>query len=113
MHTQSTLNVPLLIELLNEPYEMQVLERLLEQNPGGITKLPVGLAYFEFEFEGERLIFGNEMRQRIETALGATLQERAYPNYRLEIALDIPEPQRSAAIGFISAWKATQDGAAV
>ncbi len=82
MHTQSTLNVPLLIELLNEPYEMQVLERLLEQNPGGITKLPVGLAYFEFEFEGERLIFGNEMRQRIETALGATLQERAYPNYR-------------------------------
>lgn len=106
--TMSTINVPMMIALLSEPGGTEVLEKLLQQNPGGVTRLPVGLGYFTYDIEGDDVIFTDETRQEIEAALGVQLQERAYPAYRMETALDVPEPQRTAVAGFLRAWKATQ-----
>jgi hypothetical protein len=108
METLSTLNVPLLISLLSEPFGPEALEKLLQQNPGGVTRLPVGLGYFTYDFEGDALIFTDETRQKIEAALGVQLQEQTYRAYRMETALDVPEPQRTAVTCFLRAWNATQ-----
>lgn len=87
--------------LLSDPETQLQLEKLLEQNPGGVTKLVTQL-YFTFNVEGDDVIFGDEARTRIEAALGVKLRERVYtPNFGLETALDIPEPVRSRVLSFI------------
>jgi hypothetical protein len=55
METLSTLNVPLLISLLSEPFGPEALEKLLQQNPGGVTRLPVGLAFLHVRLRRRRL----------------------------------------------------------
>lgn len=57
-----------------------------KRGAGGITKILTG-QYFTFDFEGEDLILTDELRAKVETALGTKLVEKVFPGLEGEVAL--------------------------
>ena len=99
------INVPCLLALLNDQARRFELELLLQENPGGIARLVTSM-YFTYDIDGDEVLFSDEHRAAIESALGVKLEEKVYsPNYTLETALAIPEPQRSDFVALLNAWR--------
>ena len=57
------------VRIVRISYRAEALEKLLQQNPGGVTRLPVGLAYFTYDFEGDALIFSRDWDRKIKRKL--------------------------------------------
>jgi hypothetical protein len=80
--------------LSTDPFARAVLEALVQQAPGGITKLATS-DYYTYRFEGEELIVSDEHRRNLEELLGCKLTEVTYPGYAGETALALPEAEQA------------------
>lgn len=110
MTTTSHLNVPCLLDFLKQDDGEIVLEQLLRENPGGISRLATS-KFFEYELEGDQVIFSEESRAFIEAAIGTPLEEVQYPGFALETALAVPPPQRDELAAFLRAWRVRRPSA--
>lgn len=63
--------------------------RLVREAKGGIAKLATS-DYFTFEFEGDDMIFGDELRAQVEAALGEKVKEVTLPGLEGQVSI-VPE----------------------
>ncbi len=61
MSTNSQVNVPCLLALLNDDARRCELELLLQENPGGITRLATS-KFCTYDIDGDDVIFSDEHR---------------------------------------------------
>lgn len=83
------------LALIETDFGIELLEALVQQNPGGITKL-VTFDFFEYRIEGEEVICTEEMLSRIKSDLGP-IEIVNYQDYRLESAVQLLEPALTSA----------------
>ena len=76
------------IEGGNDPVVAEAV-RLVREANGGIGKL-VTSDYFTFDFEGDDMIFGDELRAKVESALGEKVKEVTLPGLDGQVSI-VPE----------------------
>jgi hypothetical protein len=100
-----------MLALLADELARIEIDLLLQENPGGITRIATS-KFYTYHLEGDDFLFSDERRAEIEQALGARLVPKVYaPKYALETALSVPEPQRSDLVTFLAAWRSNAPAA--
>lgn len=88
------------LALIETDFGIELLEALVQQNPGGITKL-VTSNFFEYRIEGEEVICTEEMLSRIKSDLGPVEIVNYKEDYRLESAVQLLEPANSQVLEYL------------
>ena len=83
------LNLPMVAQLVLDGH-MDALMGLTLRNPGGVRRLQDEM-HFTYRCADEEVIFTNDLRIRVESAIGMPLEEVVYRRFASETALSIPE----------------------
>ena len=83
------LNLPMVAQLVLDGH-MDALMGLTLRNPGGVRRLQDEM-HFTYRCADEEVIFTDDLRIRVESAIGMPLEEVVYRRFASETALSIPE----------------------
>lgn len=97
------LNLPLVAQLVLDGH-MDALMGLTLRNPGGVRRLYGGM-YFTYRCGSDEVVFTDELRTRVELAIGMPLEEVVYKRFALETALSIPTRIADRFAGIIYAMQ--------